>query len=110
MFAAAPLDSPFPTQGLTSSQFISHVRILIAKLGLNPKQFESFLQDWGSIQTGGPIPNTWDAGNRPVTVGTFLIPMWRSNVLLLLCWINYLSCFTLKFTSLYLVGVSFALF
>lgn len=41
-FAAAPLDSPllpFPKQPLASKQLISHVRILLANLGLNPKQF-----------------------------------------------------------------------
>lgn len=39
---ATPLDSPllpFPTRPLASKQFVSYVRILFAKLVLNPKQF-----------------------------------------------------------------------
>lgn len=84
LFSAAPLDSlllPFPTQGLCSSQFISHVKILIGRLGLTRDSSLGTLSGLGQhlrLPSRGSLPfmslSTWDAGNNLATVGTFRIP------------------------------------
>lgn len=96
-FAAAPLDSflfPFPTHPLILKQFVSHFRILLVKLGLNPRQFSghsfriraaSQLPSRGSLLISS---STWGTEVPPVIADTYWNLILKLSGHSLLYWFN----------------------